>query len=50
MSQATRAVSSQVYKVPYPKLLLERDHDHTENAELTENRIAFEILSALQLS
>ena len=32
------------------KWLLERDHDHAKKAKLTENQIAFEILSALRLS
>ena len=45
MSQATCAVSTQVYK-----RLLERDHYHAKKVELTENLIAFEILSALRLS
>ena len=30
--------------------LFERDHDHAKKAELSENRIAFEILRALRLS
>ena len=49
MSQATHAVSLGVQNAT-SKWLLEHDHDHTKKAELTENQIAFEILSALQLS